>query len=56
MNSFPRVQSHYAHSETEKECLQPNLTLTKMYIMYKAAYPEANVKTAVWRCVLEIST
>jgi hypothetical protein len=35
INSFPRVESHYCRKNSQKEYLEANLNLSKMYDMYK---------------------
>jgi hypothetical protein len=35
INSFPRYKSHYTRAESEREFLNPELTLAKMYELYK---------------------
>lgn len=44
INSFPRVQSHFRRSHSNKEYLEQNLSLQKMYDLYKVWCNEKNVK------------
>lgn len=43
IDRFPRVESHYCRSETTREYLHPDLTINKMYDMYKDADPEVHI-------------
>jgi hypothetical protein len=41
--SFPKQSSHYSRSKSESECLSPDLTLQKVYNLYKEQNPETSV-------------
>ena len=35
INQFPRIESHYVRKDSSKRYLSPDLTVPKMYDMYK---------------------
>jgi hypothetical protein len=41
--SFPKKPSHYSRSKSDTEYLSPDLTLQKMYNLYREQNPETNV-------------
>uniref|UniRef100_A0A8D8X2V7 Uncharacterized protein n=1 Tax=Cacopsylla melanoneura TaxID=428564 RepID=A0A8D8X2V7_9HEMI len=43
INRFPRVESHYCRSDTKREYLHPDLTLNKMFEIYKSDNPEEHI-------------
>ena len=48
INSFPRVSSHYCRSDTSREYLEQQLTLPRMYQLYREVTPDP-VKINVYR-------
>ena len=55
INSFPRVPSHYCRKETGKEFLKSNMTIEKMYSLYKETREQSGAQPAskwIYRDVL----
>lgn len=50
IESFPKVESHYCRANTEKQYLEPDLTIAKMYILYYAHQVEIDEPAAAeWK-------
>lgn len=43
ISNFPRVESHYCRASTQRQYLDPNLSVDKMYRMYRDDYANENV-------------
>jgi hypothetical protein len=48
ITSFPKQSSHYSRSKSETEYLSPDLTLQKMYNLYKKQNPETVVSKRLY--------
>ncbi|XP_072399630.1 uncharacterized protein [Diabrotica undecimpunctata] len=55
INSFPRMESHYCRANTSKEYLEQDLTLQKMFDLYKEKHPDSEIKINVYRNVFNTS-
>lgn len=44
INSFPKVPSHYCRSQTKREYLDPNLSISKMYELYVEECNQSNTE------------
>lgn len=51
IESFPYVQSHYCHQNSNKNFLDPTLNIQKMYRLYKEQCIESPVKENIYRKV-----
>lgn len=49
ISSFPKQPSHYSRGKSDKECLNPELNLSKMYRLFKEKYPEMRLSKAVYQ-------
>ncbi|XP_072397900.1 uncharacterized protein [Diabrotica undecimpunctata] len=51
INSFPRDESHYSRSKSEKEYLSPDLNVNKLYNSFKIKHPDSTTTYKFYRKV-----
>lgn len=49
IESFPKQESHYSRQKTSKMWLNPDLSIKKMYVLFKEKYPFANCNEKLYR-------
>lgn len=49
INSFPQELSHYSRKRSSKECLSPDLTVQKMYELFKQKHPNIDISCTKYR-------
>lgn len=49
IQSFPLQENHYSRNNSKKQCLDPNLSVKKMWQLFRIKHPEANVSLHMYR-------
>lgn len=49
--SFPLQDNHYSRNESTKQCLSPDLSVEKMWVLFKEKYPNTKVTLHCYRDV-----
>lgn len=53
IKSFPSQESHYSRNTSKKMCLSPDLSLSRMYRMFKREFPDLHVKKYLYRQIFK---
>lgn len=51
--SFPAQESHYSRSSNKKKCLDPSLSIQKMFRLYIEKYPDSPIKYDTYRNIFK---
>lgn len=49
ISSFPLQENHYSRSQSKKNCLNPNLTVKRMWRLFLIKYPDTGVTLHMYR-------